>query len=629
MHYTQRWLPTLLVYCSLSTVVLSLWFVGVRLGITTDYQTLFINLSLALFILHTPYFLALYLRKKMVSSWASVPLITFLLLLGLSCFGFLLGDDGLLSSGIIISIGWYLTIKNWLAWMPNVRHRSHQISLPLWLFFSSYLATRIWGIGYLSPLFDVQLMTAAAHPDSLFHIAIANMIRTYGVPSSGVDGLVFLPYHFGSHWLLAGLANLTATPMDLFYHFSYPVIFLPLICFCLLFVTHEIQRHVAKPQLFLTNQVRFWLVFILGFTGLVPLFIQNRSQTEVIFFQSESYTVGMVMSLLLLLAAWQLRKKIPTANVAYFFCLMLLSIGLIKVSFLFLAVPIVIIVLFRFQRWRSLSTFFITVGLGVGSLFIYARLHLVEHQASFRTLTQLIEIWLNPWHWVWLLNTSMYSLTALALLFQRQQSSSRKISWHMMMLGLLLIIGCLPDILLDSPGGNGHYFSDVQKWLALAYITALLPYKKLTQPHLLLFGTTSFLLVMFMLNVASSGSYFFQQVQQRRQRAQAVIGSLNLENPAIRSPSYEVWRKLHTLSKMSVKEKQSHQLMIQRNSDYWQLLNQCEANPLIAPAVTGIVLVEGLPDGGCNSSLYGYQVYRVQSEERENRRTTLYLDNIP
>jgi hypothetical protein len=53
--------------------------------------------------------------------------------------------------------------------------------------------------------------------DNLFHMAIAQMIEHYHVPSVGADGLAFFHYHVASHAVAAGLAEATGANIPLVY----------------------------------------------------------------------------------------------------------------------------------------------------------------------------------------------------------------------------------------------------------------------------------------------------------------------------------------------------------------------------------------------------------------------------
>ncbi len=97
-----------------------------------------------------------------------------------------------------------------------------------------YAAGAIWGDGFENPLFVENLCNGYAHIDTLFHASLANMLRTYGVCSTGLDGLPHVLYHFGSHWAFARISNLLDLPVIDFYNLAYPVIFAPFTAFSLL-----------------------------------------------------------------------------------------------------------------------------------------------------------------------------------------------------------------------------------------------------------------------------------------------------------------------------------------------------------------------------------------------------------
>ena len=109
-------------------------------------------------------------------------------------------------------------------------------------FFSFYAAGASWGNGYLNPLFVESLCLGQAHIDTLFHATISNMLRSYGIVSTGLDGLPFVPYHFGSHWLFAAVSNLLHVRVIDFYNRGYPVVFVPFGVFSLATLALTIGR---------------------------------------------------------------------------------------------------------------------------------------------------------------------------------------------------------------------------------------------------------------------------------------------------------------------------------------------------------------------------------------------------
>ncbi len=76
-----------------------------------------------------------------------------------------------------------------------------------------------------------RLHVGDLHKDTLFHAAIAAMIKNYGVASTGLHGLVETPYHALSHTLMAGLSRLSGCGTLEVYGVARPVLFIPILVF--------------------------------------------------------------------------------------------------------------------------------------------------------------------------------------------------------------------------------------------------------------------------------------------------------------------------------------------------------------------------------------------------------------
>lgn len=99
--------------------------------------------------------------------------------------------------------------------------------------FAIYGACVSCGTGYQNMLMVEGISFKGCQIDELYHASICNMLRTYGVASTGLDGVPFQPYHFGSHWLFARLCNLLDVRVIDFYSRGYRVVFVPFGVFCL------------------------------------------------------------------------------------------------------------------------------------------------------------------------------------------------------------------------------------------------------------------------------------------------------------------------------------------------------------------------------------------------------------
>jgi hypothetical protein len=158
-----------------------------------------------------------------------------------------------------------------------------------------------WQSGDGDPLLVYSLLngTFPLH-DHVFHSAIAAMVQSHGVCSSGLDGVVYVPYHCGSHFAGAMISNLAGClPLD-YYSVGYPIVVLP---FCL-WVTLEFVRVFAgiyqpeKPR----DRISFlgYLVLFVGFSGFLYdiLWSEFHSRWDLYIRASESQMVGVTVLLL-------------------------------------------------------------------------------------------------------------------------------------------------------------------------------------------------------------------------------------------------------------------------------------------------------------------------------------------
>jgi hypothetical protein len=78
------------------------------------------------------------------------------------------------------------------------------------------------------PFADPTRMAASLTPDNIFHAAVAAMIKTNGLPSTGVHGDPILAYHVLSHAMFARFAVLADCSVPALYCAAYPIVLLPI-----------------------------------------------------------------------------------------------------------------------------------------------------------------------------------------------------------------------------------------------------------------------------------------------------------------------------------------------------------------------------------------------------------------
>jgi hypothetical protein len=135
------------------------------------------------------------------------------------------------------------------------------------LFFS------LWVIG--KTLFPIPLEVAAtgAGPINLdfwYHSALTQMLKTYGVPSTGFDGTPWIYYHYGTHWMIAQLSKLLALPVIQLYAAGYSILFVPWYFQAYLVFALTVRRLVfGKPEGNALPGFLFWTVLLCVFIQVI------------------------------------------------------------------------------------------------------------------------------------------------------------------------------------------------------------------------------------------------------------------------------------------------------------------------------------------------------------------------
>ncbi len=396
------------------------------------------------------------------------------------------------------------------------------VSLCLFaLLLGLYAAGSVWGEGFENPLFVENLCNGYAHIDTLYHATLANMLRTYGVCSTGLDGLPFAPYHFGSHWVFARISNLLDFPVIDFYNLAYPVIFPPFMIFSLLTFAvsvAEIWRgpgrlpeasneavHSAKKakpgvtDLLTANPnaglripgVLFWFIAATGVIGVLPRGAGVEPLTRAALFVSESYGLAISVALLGIATVSALFRDIATAPHMrrmdvllgfVFLCALPSIVGLFKISVMILLVAAAawFFVRLRIYRYKVIaaSLVYALSFLYWDWLFIYQPEYgRISGIAPFSALKALVGF--TWWSYYWLF---CYGWTLLFVVLRLREEGARTLAelWAAFRERRLLdvefvlivaVLGSVPEILLGDYSST-HYFADDQHWLALGLTLA-------------------------------------------------------------------------------------------------------------------------------------------------------------
>ncbi|NJO84718.1 MAG: hypothetical protein HC828_19435, partial [Blastochloris sp.] len=412
----------------------------------------------------------------------------------------------------VVVLRWWQAGPAWrnLLWLAGV------------VFVAAWLTVMIWDKGFLSPLLEEQIrarVDATVATDTLFHMAISSMIQTYGIPSTGLDGLPYLNYHIGSHWVFAMLANVLDTTPLTSYLLAYPVIFIPLFLLALLSLAIDVRFTLAphaydaapeqgqpgqpmQPGPPMRSDGLFWALLVVALV--MPFGLREGIYIGVAsYLISESYNLSLTLTLLLASVGLAFSRsqrasgQHPPHEVLAFVLLLLLGVGALGMVKVSLLVLVVLVLLWLFVRLRLYTSFVFLVALPLLLSVSLVVMYLVSYpslEASAITPFHYINNFVEPeWQGTFFFAGFLFAWLLLLLKGAALRIATRRrllAAWqsHRLLdvevVLILAVVGALPALLLPIPGGSALFFWDVQRWVALALLLGQLDlaYGLLPQP---------------------------------------------------------------------------------------------------------------------------------------------------
>ena len=554
--------------------------------------------------------------------------------------------------------------------------------------FAQWCAGVVWGRIYKNPLFLENLQsTGVVHHDSLAVMALGSMLRTYGVASTGIDGLTYMPYHWGTPWMFAQFCNLLDTRLLDFYQLGYVVMFAPFFFAAPVAVATEIMHSRGPAETFTASRKKwFWAAFLAATIGVIP--IEARDALAVYTSNltiSESYGVAVPMALLLAGTAvifWRgsaerlaSSARLWMGDKVFLLAVMplgLVFLGLMKLSLMILAFLLAVYLAVRIRLHRRAAG---QAAVAVATVLVfvsYQMFSLPAHREGLAPLDFLRENVPRAWwpffplvhvFWSWL-------YVGLRLVQERVSTFGDLIAGlrerRLLDVEAVLVValaGILPGLVIHIDGGSAFYFSDVQRWLALSLLLAMTPLAlKRSMSEVAVprnrfrpFGVKmsvvagSLFAVPFALTLARNATHWTLIAARENSATRAAIypaaqvetippgisGLLQLTNStAIRNGlsgerNFRIVEQLRQLGDLAVSERRRTALFIpQAETRYWEILTRpgaCAFSSLVAPALTEMAMIDGMPPVGCKlSSYYGFGQYAPR-----NRMQTADDGNVP
>ena len=683
---------TIAMFCTTISLVLAAIYLLARIGFQNPLLPVVQVLTISFFILLAPFgyrFLLRYFQWNIKETWlASDSFIITAALISLVIAGQITPILGFSLYPVFGLIGVVLFLGFTSEWFHFKTIRWRWSWLVGTVLLGAFLAGAVWGtaphgVAYLNPLFQEELMLADSSRDTLFHASISNMIVSYQQPSTGLNGIPYLAYHYGSHWIFGQLATLLDINVLDFYQLGFPVIFIPLFLYTLLYFSVMFKSLEQSSRRLLSRDSWFWFILALVIISIFPYVVQVRlGNLWERYLLSQSYSVALSAMFILFGIVISVLKRVDVQSrlisaidviaIIVILPLFVAVIGFLKISVMLLFMCAYGYAFLKLRLYRSPAVVLGFVIASVAALFIFSLvrsspgghnpfvpLAYIRHYVGFLNVHFGLLIYL-----FWTLSYIVFRLHDLKIktLLDLRQVFLQNRMMDVELLVVIAAIGALPGLVLDIHGRSAGYFSDVQKWVAAGMllsavsdmVTRARPFEGLSIRHpwqitirqvgyyvLVAFMVLSMLgnysrqfMSMLTLNIDIRREFSDKEVRLRtlisKGEVSRFINSLTDNQKYVEiHDKYAMLAALRELGDLPVAEKSDALLYIAKsNSAYWEWLPKCNASPFIAPAITGIAMVDGLPAADCEARRWGYKTYDIPVAPAAYQPITVEISTI-
>jgi len=405
------------------------------------------------------------------------------------------------------------------------------------------------------------------------------------------------------------------------------------------------------------NDWRAWTVLLAATVGFIPtkaldaFAIWNSNA-----FISESYLIASGVFFLVFatgIVFWERNRderRFGMGDSLYlllFVPVMLAAIGFLKISSMLLLLAVAWYLIVRLWLWTRpvviasvlLSAIVVAITYRIVQLPNQnggiSPLHFMRFDAA-QGWQQFFPLFHLLWTWVYVAGR-MWELRITDITQLRGAIKSKRII-DVEVLLVIAILGFIPGELVSIHGGSAVYFSDVQRWVAVAFIMSRMPAwtaewktrRALPEIHTGLGGVrlsrvlAVFVLAPFVITLFANLAQWPTRVLRTNRTLRAELAAQGGE---ARSTYYPIVTELRDISRLPVEQRKQMALFIpQSNEQYWSMFTadgRCSWTPLIAPAVSGVAMIDGMPAYGCKvTDQYNMTIYANRTRPQTAADTT-------
>lgn len=450
-----------------------------------------------------------------------------------------------------------------------------------------------FSLGYSQPYNEALISKISL--DTLYHVAIASMIKGYHVISHGLHGLGQLEYHFGSHFLMVSASQLIGLSTFQAYNYFFPFFTIPLLALITVSVAEEFLP--SENYLDFFKKLLMYAFFILG-TGIMGRdTILDRYGMSYSFYVSESFT----LSLVFFFAFMSLMKsKLYETHERAFIFFVIVGVGLVAISKIstglcslaFLGSWALLSKEVRWSKeWKNKWGIFtlgfllfvviykvISSGKGDGDIKPF---DFIKYYVDIETPLWIRSIFFLPLHFL---------VPFLGLfIFKHKEFKANFPNWWSLGTKLILLGGFLIIVLARIQGGSAAYFSQVSWFAILPYMLCLpiilKPAKKRAKQVMLLIAVIGCLVYGPIVLVRGAGNFLSGMKQKAEPSA---LGAYVEKLRSIRD---------NPETKRSV-------VYIPRTEEYWKSM-WCRGTGFFIPAISERPALYAWPSYDCYYFLCG------------------------
>jgi hypothetical protein len=487
------------------------------------------------------------------------------------------------------------------------------LTLTAGLLLMGFIVFLFYSSNYVSPLYIEKIILGKAQTDPLFFSSLSNMFSTLGWVSTGVDGSPYINYHYGSMALFAGLKNWIGLNSLMFYNIAFPAIFIPLFFKTLFYFLSNLSIYKKISPFNVLFAIAFLIILyslkLAGFDYATPL-------------RSESATLSFILTFLFASNLLSYINKLDHNHTLFFIysAVILLIISSVKISTGVVCISGMAYLFLRTHyNFKNLLLVLVTGLLTAG--FIYLFIFPIDRPTISVSLAfRIRNLWIDAGTFITYLlgaciamiiilkNKPIENWSDIKLVIRSKEYLDLEV------LFILTITGFLGAIIASSNRSDVYNLCDTQFFISI--------------PFLILFGQkyfdqfvasrkvkTLFLFLLIFLSIVSRPdlSIFIFDITSIKKE----ILTLSQQQQILQDFITELFR----LEKVSDKKTkclyipQTEKWYYESQSSNTSVLSPM-GSPFLAPAISGIAMIGGIPDFIIKSDFvyYGYYYYRKNGQ---------------